>query len=197
FYLGTNHGAMGYTLDEVAIASKMIGALMIILGTLGGGLALKAIGRMPCLIVGAVLAAVTNLLFWDLATGARAVGGFLGTTRLDVVFGWFGADERLAHLITAIAGENLALGFASAVFVAYLSSIVNPSYAAVQYALLASLTMLVGTLGRGALGEWIEERGFAFVFIVTALLGLVAVAASTAEAIRQRAMGDTSTESNA
>lgn len=186
FYLGTDHGALGYTLDEVAIASKMIGVIVTILGTLAGGLALKAFDRMSCLIAGAVLAAVTNLLFWDLATGARFVGGFLEITGLVHVFGWFGADERLALLITAIAGENLAVGFASAVFVAYLSSIVNPTYAAVQYALLASLTMLVGTLGRGALGEWIEERGFAFVFIVTALLGLVAVFASAAEAVRQR-----------
>ena len=35
-----------------------------------------------------------------------------------------------------------ARGFASAVFVVYLSSIVNPTYAAVQYALLASLMAL-------------------------------------------------------
>jgi MFS transporter, PAT family, beta-lactamase induction signal transducer AmpG len=54
--------------------------------------------------------------------------------------------------------------------------------------LMASLTMLIGTLGRGALGELIEERGFAYVFILTALLGLVAVAASIAEALRMRFM---------
>ncbi|MCP4658109.1 MAG: AmpG family muropeptide MFS transporter [bacterium] len=186
FYMGENYGAMGYTLGEVAIASKLIGVIVTIGGIAVGGLALKAFGRMPCLIAGAVLAAATNLLFWDLATGATNVGGFLELTRLYAAFEMFGIDERLAHLITAIAGENLAVGFASAVFVAYLSSIVNPTYAAVQYALLASLTMLIGTLGRGALGELIEERGFAYVFILTALLGLVAVAASAAEAVRTR-----------
>ncbi|PIW31435.1 MAG: beta-lactamase induction signal transducer [Rhodobacterales bacterium CG15_BIG_FIL_POST_REV_8_21_14_020_59_13] len=186
FYLGTNYGAMAYSLDDVAIASKFVGVIMVIAGVGLGGLALKAFGRMPCLIAGAVMAAATNLLFWDLTTGAAYVGGFLEFTQLYNLFALFGIGERLAWLVTAIAGENLAVGFASVVFVAYLSAIVNPKYAAVQYALLASLTMLVGTLGRGALGEIVETNGFAYVFILTALLGLVAVAASIAEAIRAR-----------
>jgi PAT family beta-lactamase induction signal transducer AmpG len=84
-----------------------------------------------------------------------------------------------------IGAENLAVGFASAAIVAYLSSIVNPKHAAVQYALFASLTMLIGSLGRGALGEMIEAKGFAYVFYLTAALGLVAVAASALEWLRQ------------
>ena len=40
-------------------------------------------------------------------------------------------------------------------------------------------------LGRGALGELIELRGFAYVFYLTAALGLVAVAASAGEWFRQ------------
>ena len=47
-----------------------------------------------------------------------------------------------------VRGENLAVGFASVASVAFLTSIVNPKYAAVQYALLASLIMLIGSLGR-------------------------------------------------
>lgn len=94
-------------------------------------------------------------------------------------------DERLSRLMVVIAAENLAVGFASAAIVAYLSSIVNPKHAAVQYALFASLTMLIGSLGRGALGELIEARGFAYVFYLTAALGLVAVAASAFEWWRQ------------
>lgn len=188
FYLGTNYGAMGYSMDDVAVASKFVGVIMTIAGVGLGGLALKAFGRMSCLIVGAILAAATNLLFWDLTTGANYVGGFLSVTHLDDFMALFHINERLGWLVAAIAGENLAVGFASVVFVAYLSAIVNPRYAAVQYALMASLTMLIGTLGRGALGELVEERGFAYVFIVTALLGLVAVVASVAEALRTRFM---------
>ena len=44
-----------------------------------------------------------------------------------------------------------------------------------QYALLSSLTVLVGSLGRAALGEKIDGGGYAPVFILTAGLGLIAV----------------------
>jgi MFS transporter, PAT family, beta-lactamase induction signal transducer AmpG len=84
-----------------------------------------------------------------------------------------------------IAAENLAVGFASAAIVVYLSSIVNRKYAAVQYALLASLGFLLGSLGRGAVGELVEIRGFAYVFYLTAAFGLVAVVASALEWVRQ------------
>ena len=66
---------------------------------------------------------------------------------------------------------------------------IRDRYAAVQYALLASLTMLIGSLGRGALGELIEVRGFAFVFYLTAAMGMVAVVASALEWIRQSKQG--------
>jgi PAT family beta-lactamase induction signal transducer AmpG len=63
--------------------------------------------------------------------------------------------------------------------------VVNPRFAAVQYALLASLTMLIGTLGRPWLGEMIEKSGFYPVFIVTFWLGGVAVILSIIEWWRQ------------
>ena len=44
-----------------------------------------------------------------------------------------------------------------------------------QYALLSSLTLLVGSLGRAGLGEAVEQMGYAPVFRFTAALGLVAV----------------------
>jgi PAT family beta-lactamase induction signal transducer AmpG len=75
----------------------------------------------------------------------------------------------------AISGENIAGGLAGAAFVGYISSITSRTYSAVQYALLSSLTFLVGALGRAAMGEAIEQIGYAPVFRFTALLGLVAV----------------------
>jgi PAT family beta-lactamase induction signal transducer AmpG len=87
--------------------------------------------------------------------------------------------------MAAIAGENIAVGIPGAAFVAYLSSIVSKGYSAVQYALLSSLTLLVGTLGRGALGKLIEDRGYFDVFIFTTLIGFVAVALCMVEWIRQ------------
>ncbi len=196
FYLGENFGALGHTLDEVAIASKLFGALMTFVGIGVGGAAILKIGRMPCLVAGAVLAAATNLLFADLALGGAATDAFMSATHLYGLFGFMQpladflgldvtANHALSRLMLVIAAENLAVGFASAAIVVYLSSIVNKRYAAVQYALLASLGFLLGSLGRGALGELIEERGFAYVFYLTAALGLVAVIASVLEWLRQ------------
>ncbi|MEM9704472.1 MAG: MFS transporter [Pseudomonadota bacterium] len=196
FYLGVENGALGHTLDEVAIASKLFGTLMTFLGIGVGAAAILRFGRMPCVVAGAILAAATNLLFADLALGGAGVDAFMRAARLYPVFSIFqpladflGLDvtmnERLARLMVAIAAENLALGFASAASVVYLSSIVSPRFAAVQYALLASLVMLIGSLGRGALGELIGTRGFAYVFYLTAVLGLFAVVASILEWIRQ------------
>jgi len=200
FYLGTENGALGHTNDEVAIASKTIGVVMIMIGSGAGAAALLFLGRMPCLVIGALLAAVTNLQFADLASGGGGMTAFLSATGLggplEAAGGWTSSllsgqsvdperSARLARLIAAIAAENLAVGFASVAAMAFLTSIVNPKFAAVQYALLASLTMLIGTLGRAPLGEMIEARGFADVFVLTFWIGLVAVALSAAEWARQ------------
>ena len=186
FYLGE----LQYTNDEVAVASKFFGVGAIIAGLALGGLLLTVIGRMATLTLGAVLAALTNLLYADLAIGGAtmsAVSNAIGFTYLVESFP--GGSEKLARLMIAVAGENLAVGIAGAAYVAYLSSIVARGYSAVQYALLSSLTMLVGTLGRGALGQMIEERGYYYVFIFTMAIGAVAVVLCVLEWIRQARLG--------
>ncbi|GMM93031.1 AmpG family muropeptide MFS transporter [Qipengyuania sp. MTN3-11] len=186
FYLGE----LEYTLDEVAVASKFFGVGAIILGLALGGWMITALGRMFTLTLGAFLAAVTNLLYADLALGGatmQAVSDAIGFTWAVMQFP--GGSERLARLMIVIGGENLAIGIAGAAYIAWLSSIVAKGYSAVQYALLASLTLLVGTLGRGALGEMIEERGYYDVFIFTMLIGMVAVVLCILEWIRERRAG--------
>jgi len=200
FYLDDRFGALHHTMDDVAIASKFFGVLMTISGAGLGAVIIAFIGRMPVLIIGALLAAVTNLLFADLSAGGAAMDAFLSFTYLDgplIAFAEWAATispdpvapdqgQRMARLMMAIAGENLAGGFASVAIVAYLTSVVNPRFAAVQYALLGSLTMLLGTLGRAWLGEMIEAEGYYTVFIITFWLGMVAVALSVIEAIRRK-----------
>ena len=162
---------LGYSNDEVAFASKLFGVLMTIAGVALGGLLFAVIGRMPTLLVGAITAAATNLLYADLAQGGAGIDAFAGLFGLDRL----GADARMVRLCLAIAGENIAGGLAGAAFVAYISSIVAREYSAVQYALLSSLTFLIGALGRAAMGEAIEQVGYASVFYFTAALGLIAV----------------------
>ncbi|MCH2486522.1 MAG: MFS transporter [Erythrobacter sp.] len=171
FYLGE----LEYTNDEVAVASKFFGVGAIVLGLAIGGWMLTALGRMFTLLLGGILAALTNLLYADLALGGAnmsALSGAIGFTSLVESFP--GGSERLARLMITIGFENLAIGIAGAAYIAWLSSIVSKKFSAVQYALLSSLTLLVGTLGRGALGEMIEDRGYYDVFILTTWIGLAA-----------------------
>ena len=184
FYLGVNYGALGHTLTEVGFASKFMGVIATILGIALGGIAMLRFGRMPVFFVGVVLASATNLLFADLALGARFTDMFLTFSQLDHVFAFFSLDIRMARLTTVIFFENIAVGLASAASVAYLSSIVNKNYAAVQYALLVSLVMLLGVLGRPTIGVIIEEEGFAKAFILCALFGVIASLLALIEWIR-------------
>ncbi|MGB6229026.1 MAG: hypothetical protein WBF53_02735 [Litorimonas sp.] len=184
FYLGENYGALGHTLTEVGFASKLVGVFAIIVGIALGGLAMLRFGRMPVFFVGAVLAAATNLLFADLAVGARFTDPVLTLLQLDHLFEAFGLDIRMARLTSVIALENIAVGLASAASVAYLSSVVSKRYAVVQYALLASLIMLLGTLFRPAIGQIIETDGFARAFILCAMFGFGAAALALVEWIR-------------
>jgi len=176
FYLEELH----YTNDEVAFASKIFGVLMTMAGIGIGGILFATLGRMPTLLIGAATAAASNLLYADLASGSHAIDACIHLFGLTS----FGVDVRMIRLMIAISGENIAGGLAGAAFVAYLSSIASKQYSAVQYALLSSLTFLVGSLGRAALGESIKIHGYAYVFQLTAALGLIAVFFCLVEWIR-------------
>lgn len=171
FYLGE----LEYTKDEVAVASKFFGVGAMMIGLATGGALLTLIGRMATLTFGAVIAALTNLLYADLALGGARMQAVSDASGFSWLVSHLGGDARLAKLMVTIAGENIAVGIAGAAFVAYLSSIVSRGYSAVQYALVSSLTLLVGTLGRGALGQMIEEQGYYRVFLLTTAIGFFAV----------------------
>jgi MFS transporter, PAT family, beta-lactamase induction signal transducer AmpG len=172
FYLGE----LQYTKDEVAFASKFFGIGAIVLGLAIGGWMLTALGRMFTLLFGGLLAALTNLLYADMALGGRTMAAVAESTGFAALVSSFpGGSPKLATLMVTIGGENLAIGIAGAAFVAWLSSIVSKQFSAVQYALLSSLTLLIGALGRGALGQMIERQGFYDVFILTTWIGVAAM----------------------
>ena len=187
FYLGE----LKYTNDEVAFASKFFGVGAIIGGLALGGFLLTVIGRMATLFIGGLLAALTNLLYADLAIGGhnmQALSDLVGFTWLIMQVPGIGSAP-LAKLTFTIFFENLAIGIAGAAYIAWLSSIVSKKFSAVQYALLSSLTLLVGTLGRGALGEMIEDQGYFDVFVLTTFIGLAAVVLVCLEWWRERRAG--------
>jgi PAT family beta-lactamase induction signal transducer AmpG len=209
---------LGASNSDVAVASKMVGVVMTMAGIALGGLGILWLGRLTALLIGGVLAALTNLLYVDLAHGGAGMDAFLRVTGIGAAFAWLlggfvggvqGAGATifdgvtlgpaLNRLTAAIAMENLAGGFASAVHLAWLSSIVNKRFATVQYALLSSLALLIAVIFRPRIGAYvdtfkdqgIEAQGAAFanVFIFAAWIGLVAVALVLVEMWRVRRQG--------
>jgi len=162
-----------YTKDEVAFASKIFGIIMTMLGIGLGGYLFARIGRFPTILIGAVAPPLGNFLYADLADGGGGIDAFAHLLRLDGLAAWFGSDEHMVRLLLAICYENVTTGLALTAFVAYVSSIVSKKYAAIQYALLSSLLSLVGTLGRGAVGEAFDLYGYAPVFRWTAATALI------------------------
>jgi PAT family beta-lactamase induction signal transducer AmpG len=145
---------MGFSKDEVAAVSGVYGVIMTLAGAaLGGVLALRY-GVARVLILGAVLSALTNLLFAWL------------TTR----------GHDIPALVAVISADNLSAGIASAAFVAYLSSLTNVAYSATQYAVFSSLMLLLPKFVAGWSGWAVDSHGYPAFFIGTALIGLPVMA---------------------
>lgn len=175
---------MRYTNDEVAFASKIFGVIMLIVGTAIGGVLFATIGRLPTLLAGAVITALANLLYADLAAGGATLDAFSHLVMLDRFIGLFGFDARMTRLLLTIGIENTCSGLAGGAYIAYLSSITSKKHSAVQYALLSSLTLLIGALGRGAFGEGIQLYGYATMFRFAAWIGLLGIGFVVLEWIR-------------
>ncbi|MEQ7873171.1 MFS transporter [Sphingomonas sp. ASV193] len=162
-----------YTKDEVAFASKVFGIIMTMIGISFAGYLLARIGKFPTVLLGSLLPPTGNLVYADLADGGPRIDAVSHALMLDRLVGVFGFDERMVRLLLAISYENIATGIALTAFVAYLSGIVSKKFTAVQYALLSSLTFLVGTLGKGAVGEAFDKYGYATTFRWTAAFGFL------------------------
>jgi len=141
---------MGYTKAEVAAVTKVYGVIMTLVGAFVGGAMAVRWGVMRVLMLGAVLSALSNLLF-----------AWLG-----------GHGHDVTALIAVISADNLASGIASAAFIAYLSSLTNISYSATQYALFSSMMLLAPKWLAGFSGQFVDAWGYEVFFTSTALLGL-------------------------
>lgn len=145
---------MGYTKAQIASVTKVFGLLMTIAGSFAGGLLALRYGVMRILLLGGILAAVTNLLFMWLST----------------------AEPTMQALTLVIAVDNLSAGLAVAAFVAWLSSLTSLSFTATQYAIFSSVMTLFPKLLGGYSGTMVENVGYANFFLFTALLGLPVIA---------------------
>jgi len=141
---------MGFSKNVIATVTKTFGLLMTLAGGFLGGVLTIRYGVYRMLFVGGVLAAATNLLFMLLAQ----------------------SGENITVLTVVIGADNLCAGLASTAFVAFLSSLTNISFTAVQYALFSSLMTLFPKLIGGYSGTAVSSYGYETFFLMTAVLGL-------------------------
>ena len=141
---------IGFTKSDIALYSKGIGWITTVIFTLLGGLFAIRSGVIKAMFLSGILMASTNLLFSLLA--------------------WYGKSELL--FAVAVIFDDMAAAFATVAFVAFISMLVDRTYTATQYALLAS----IGTAGRttlaassGALVDWLNGDWTTF-FIITAIM---------------------------
>jgi PAT family beta-lactamase induction signal transducer AmpG len=141
---------IGFSKSDIAIYSKSLGWITTVIFTLLGGLFVIRSGVLKAMFLAGVLMASTNLLFSFLA--------------------WNEKSELLFAI--AVIFDDIAAAFATVAFVAFISLLVDRTYTATQYALLAS----IGTAGRttlasssGALVDWLNGDWGIF-FILTALM---------------------------
>ena len=141
---------IGFTKSDIALYSKGLGWVTTVIFTLIGGLFAIRSGVIKAMFVSGILMASTNLLFSLLA--------------------WSGKSELLFAI--AVIFDDMAAAFATVAFVAFISLLVDRTYTATQYALLAS----IGTAGRttlaassGALVDYLNGDWGIF-FVITAVM---------------------------
>ena len=141
---------IGFSKSDIAIYSKTLGWITTVIFTLLGGLFVIRSGVLKAMFLAGIIMASTNLLFSVLA--------------------WSDKSELLFAI--AVIFDDIAAAFATVAFVAFISLLVDRTYTATQYALLAS----IGTAGRttlasssGALVDWLNGDWGLF-FILTALM---------------------------
>jgi MFS transporter, PAT family, beta-lactamase induction signal transducer AmpG len=141
---------IGFSKGDIAIYSKTLGWITTVIFTLLGGLFVIRSGVLKAMFLAGILMASTNLLFTLLA--------------------WSDKSELL--FAVAVIFDDIAAAFATVAFVAFISLLVDRTYTATQYALLAS----IGTAGRttlasssGALVDWLNGDWGIF-FILTAIM---------------------------
>jgi PAT family beta-lactamase induction signal transducer AmpG len=141
---------LGFSLTDIANVSKLYGVWIGILGAFAGGLALTRLGLWTTLLIGATIAAASNLMFAWLAT----------------------KGARLDLLTLSISVDNFAAGFAGSALIAYMSGLTSPAFAATQYALLSSLYALPGKFIGGFSGAVVDTWGYPVLFTATASIGI-------------------------
>lgn len=144
---------LGYSLSQIGRADSFVALIASIAGVGLGGWMVTRRPMAWALMVGAVVAAIGNFGFVWLAHQ--------------------GVSEALLYVATGL--DQFGNGFAGAVFVVYLSLLVNPRYPGAQYAFLTGFAFLLPRLLAGAGGSMVAVIGYDGFFLLSGALSLAAI----------------------
>jgi PAT family beta-lactamase induction signal transducer AmpG len=145
--------SIGFSLNEIAAVSKLVGFFATVIGAIVGGVVTSKLGVMRALILCGVLQSAGNLFYV-----LQAVGG-----------------HRLDYLALCVAAENLTGAMAGTALVAYLSGLCSPAFTATQYALLSSLAAVGRTLVASSGGVLADRLGWVQFFLLTTVATIPAL----------------------
>jgi PAT family beta-lactamase induction signal transducer AmpG len=139
--------SLGFSLNEIAAVSKLVGFFAIVVGALIGGVVTARFGVWRSLMLCGVLQSAGNLFYV-----LQAIGG-----------------HRLGYLALCVTAENVTGAMAGSALVTYLSSLCSPAFTATQYALLSSLAAVGRTLIASSGGVLAEKLGWVRFFLLTTM----------------------------
>ena len=145
--------SLGFSLPEIATASKIFGFFSIVTGALIGGVVTTRFGIRRSLILCGILQSIGNLFFV-----LQAVGG-----------------HRIGYLALCVTAENLTGAMAGTALITWLSSLCSPAFTATQFALLSALASLGRTVVASSGGVLSEKIGWVRFFLVTSVVALPAI----------------------
>lgn len=125
------YSAMGYTAADVGIVSGTYGPWIVFVGVALAGISALRLGLRTSLVIGAIVSLLGN-----------------------VIFAWLvlQSPDSLLPLFIAVTADNIAGGYAGTVFIAFMSTLVNKSFAGTQYAIFSSVWSLGPKLIAGTSG---------------------------------------------
>lgn len=141
------YNEMGYTGTQIGLISKVYGLIATLLGAFISANIVARMNLYSALIWSSILMGLTNL-------------GYILVLHYPTVL----------SLTLAISLENFIGGFASAVFITYLSLLCNRSYSATQYAMLSAIAAFSLRIFGSFSGFAVEDHGWQNFFIFTAFL---------------------------
>jgi PAT family beta-lactamase induction signal transducer AmpG len=145
--------SIGFSLNEIAAVSKLVGFFATVIGAIIGGVVTSKLGVMRALILCGILQSAGNLFYV-----LQAVGG-----------------HRLDYLALCVAAENLTGAMAGTALVAYLSDLCSPAFTATQYALLSSLAAVGRTMVASSGGVLADKLGWVPFFLLTTVATIPAL----------------------